>query len=104
MHVFKEIKLLRAFLKDKWNVVSIGMVPTMGALHAGHLSLIKASKAENELTLCSIFVNPAQFNNPKDLEKYPRTIEHDLREQLRRTLQSVIGEASQQPEPETPFD
>src|SRR5579871_3717172 len=78
MHVFKEIKLLRAFLKDKWNVVSIGMVPTMGALHAGHLSLIKASKAENQLTLCSIFVNPAQFNNPKDLEKYPRTIEHDL--------------------------
>lgn len=78
MQVFKEIKPLRAFLKDKWNAVSIGMVPTMGALHAGHLSLIKASKSENELTLCSIFVNPTQFNNVKDLEKYPRSIGSDL--------------------------
>lgn len=67
-----------AFLKDKWNLVSIGMVPTMGALHIGHLSLIAASKRENQLTLCSIFVNPAQFNNTKDLEKYPRNLDRDL--------------------------
>src|SRR6478609_5433994 len=78
MHVFKEIKPLRAFLKDKWNFISIGLVPTMGALHAGHLSLIKASKDENKLTICSIFVNPTQFNNPSDLEKYPRTLNSDL--------------------------
>jgi pantoate--beta-alanine ligase len=78
MHVFKEIKPLKAFLKDKWNVISIGMVPTMGALHVGHLSLIRASKAENQLTLCSIFVNPTQFNSAKDLEKYPRSLESDL--------------------------
>src|SRR5579859_6611520 len=79
MHVFKEIKPLRAFLKDKWNTISIGMVPTMGALHAGHLSLVEASKIENQLTLCSIFVNPTQFNNATDLERYPRSIEQDLR-------------------------
>ena len=78
MQVFKEIKPLRAFLKDKWNNISIGLVPTMGALHAGHLSLIKASKEENKLTICSIFVNPTQFNNPSDLEKYPRTLNSDL--------------------------
>ena len=78
MHVFKEIKPLKAFLKDKWNEDTIGLVPTMGALHAGHLSLIKASKGENRLTVCSIFVNPTQFNNANDLEKYPRSLDLDL--------------------------
>src|SRR5258707_15369950 len=78
MKVFKEIKPLKAFLKDKLNIMSLGMVPTMGALHAGHLSLVKDSRAENQLTICSIFVNPAQFNNPKDLEKYPRNLDRDL--------------------------
>src|SRR5437868_11237439 len=78
MHVFKEIKPIKAFLKDKWNIIPIGLVPTMGALHAGHLSLIQASKGENQLTICSIFVNPTQFNNAQDLEKYPRNLEGDL--------------------------
>ena len=78
MHVFKEIKPLKAFLKDKWNVVSIGMVPTMGALHAGHLSLVQAAKTENQVTICSIFVNPTQFNNAQDLERYPRDLDRDL--------------------------
>lgn len=56
----------------------IGFVPTMGALHAGHISLIKQSQKACNITICSIFVNPTQFNDPKDFEKYPITLSNDL--------------------------
>jgi pantoate--beta-alanine ligase len=83
MQIFREIAPLRAFLVEKRRLgQTVGFVPTMGALHQGHLSLIQTSRNENDLTVCSIYVNPTQFNNPSDLQKYPRTpdIDTDLLE------------------------
>lgn len=78
MQIFYSINTLQDYLKNQRRKgKSLGFVPTMGALHRGHLSLIEASKAENDLTICSIFVNPTQFNNPQDLAVYPRTLQAD---------------------------
>ncbi len=79
MKLFRRSADLRDYMRSRrTNNRSVGFVPTMGALHAGHLSLIELSAVQNQQTVCSIFVNPTQFNDPADLAKYPRTPGRDL--------------------------
>lgn len=79
MKVFKRIKELQAHLQQlRANDKTIGLVPTMGALHQGHLSLVAQARDNADVVISTIFVNPTQFNDPKDLERYPRPIEQDM--------------------------
>lgn len=81
MHIIKSVQKLTQYIDNiRANQinVTIGFVPTMGALHQGHASLIDASVESNDLTICSIFVNPTQFGDKADLEKYPKPIENDI--------------------------
>jgi pantoate--beta-alanine ligase len=89
MILFRAIPELRQYIQDIRNSgKTLGFVPTMGALHAGHLSLIEQSRLENDVTLLSIFVNPTQFNESSDFTNYPRTEEKDL--DLIRSLQIEV--------------
>jgi pantoate--beta-alanine ligase len=79
MILFKKAAQLISYLSSqKTTGKKVGFVPTMGALHNGHISLIETSENTADITVCSIFVNPTQFNDPKDFQKYPITIEKDI--------------------------
>ncbi|AWI25326.1 pantoate--beta-alanine ligase [Flavobacterium pallidum] len=90
MQIFERQADLKSHLKSLASgKMTIGFVPTMGALHQGHLSLMAQSLKDNDVTVMSIFVNPTQFNNPDDLKKYPRTLEADI-EKIRTVSDNVI--------------
>ena len=104
MQTIHSIKELQACLSEAKNAgKSIGLVPTMGALHEGHASLVRRSVKENDVTVVSIFLNPTQFNDPKDLERYPRTLESDckLLEQCGAQIAFAPSVSEMYPEPDT---
>ncbi|MDE7381644.1 MAG: pantoate--beta-alanine ligase [Muribaculaceae bacterium] len=82
------------------NKRSIGLVPTMGALHAGHLSLVERCVAENDVSIASVFVNPTQFNNPEDLASYPRNEEEDFRLLASKGIDAVFAPTPEEVYPE----
>ena len=86
--VFYTADSLNAHLQSKGNDLKIGLVPTMGALHHGHLSLVSSAMEMTDIVVVSIFVNPTQFNRSEDLEKYPRTLENDVA--LLKTIGKIV--------------
>ena len=104
MKIVNSIKELKRYLADeKQNNKRIGFVPTMGALHSGHLSLVKRCVAENDVCVVSVFVNPTQFNDKNDLVTYPRTLEKDcaLLEPAGANYVFAPSEQEMYPEPDT---
>ena len=104
MQVIDTILNLQDFLSgERAKGKTIGLVPTMGALHEGHASLVRRSVSENDITVVSIFLNPTQFNDPKDLERYPRTLESDcaILEKCNAQVAFVPSVKEIYPEPDT---
>ncbi len=104
MELFETVNDIKEYLKTKKEEgLTIGFVPTMGALHEGHLSLFREAKEENDLVVASIFINPSQFNNQSDLEKYPRTLETDLKKLEEQGCNVVFHPSVEEmyPEPDT---
>lgn len=91
LKVFNSIQEFIDFRKQIHPDIELGLVPTMGALHQGHASLIKKSANENDLTVLSIFVNPTQFNDPTDFTKYPKTWTEDLKIAIDSGVDIVIA-------------
>jgi pantoate--beta-alanine ligase len=105
MHIFETIKETQEFvIEARKKGQTIGFVPTMGALHEGHLELMRHAKRENDLLAVSIFVNPIQFNNPEDLKKYPRVLDHDLKLLQSVKCDFVFTPSEQEMYPEPPTD
>ena len=104
MEVFTSIPSLKNFLlQQSLQNKSIGLIPTMGALHEGHISLIDTAKIQNDIVVCSIFVNPTQFNNPEDLAKYPRTLEEDCAMLEKAGCSAVFAPSVEEMYPEKPM-
>ena len=101
IYTISDLQTELSVLRTKGN--KIGLVPTMGALHAGHASLVEQSIKDNDITVVSIFVNPTQFNDPTDLDKYPRTLEADyeLLEEIGTSIIFVPSVAEMYPEQDT---
>lgn len=101
IHTIKDLQAELSALKAQGK--KVGLVPTMGALHAGHASLVKRSVKENDVTVVSVFVNPTQFNDKNDLEKYPRTLDADCRllEDCSATFVFAPSVSEMYPQPDT---
>lgn len=103
MHRFTTIASLHHYLRSVRFEQTIGFVPTMGALHEGHTTLIETARRENEVVVSSIFVNPVQFNNPDDLARYPRTLEEDCQKLEAAGCDVVFAPSAAEIYPEPPL-
>ena len=104
MEIFHKTPEIRNFLEGyRGERKTVGLVPTMGALHSGHLSLIKACNADNDVTVVTIFINPTQFNDPNDFKEYPRNFDQDIIVLRNQKCDAVFAPSNEEiyPEPDT---